>query len=421
MSISRFDLLPPNATQLERDLSRATSSLERVGEPVPIIRTAKRVDIPDSVLPWLIYEYGLSEILPFINNDQRYALEVGIEWQRIRGTPESLRIALGWIGVDAFIDESESGTERWAEYQLRLSAAAEDATIDKIVAIAELSQPTRSRLLRIYAGCDYRRAVYCASDWSDGAIYGDHSGIRPRSDWPQINFCRHTRLLVPASMTPGGVSVAHTRIIGVLAQIDDHFRYGEDNWAEGWHTPNLPVLITRLTCMSASVADGRSWLAATHWGQRTWAESLPYDMLAHTRETSGGGNGGGGGGTTNFEVVWTIVPGGYNNTLYQPQTPTFTTNPSTSTMTVEYLNGLGSGPFDAYYTFRSLIPVTLTSFAVTGYIDNVAQPGFFETTLSGQSFPQPIEDTAITFAVYSVDDVPYDCDIKIVVTATRAV
>ena len=35
MNASRYDLLPPNATQLERDLSRVTSSLERIGRPVP--------------------------------------------------------------------------------------------------------------------------------------------------------------------------------------------------------------------------------------------------------------------------------------------------------------------------------------------------------------------------------------------------
>ena len=92
--MSRYDLLPPNATQLERDLSRAISPLPALGPLVerpiltedgqqlaaedwrlmlressvpfkkpggvtPIIRTAKRSDIPDSVVPWLNYEYGL--------------------------------------------------------------------------------------------------------------------------------------------------------------------------------------------------------------------------------------------------------------------------------------------------------------------------------------------------------------------------
>lgn len=42
--MSRYDLLPPNATPLERNLSRATSTLDRIARPVPIIRIAKRVN-----------------------------------------------------------------------------------------------------------------------------------------------------------------------------------------------------------------------------------------------------------------------------------------------------------------------------------------------------------------------------------------
>lgn len=423
MTISRFDLLPPNATQLERDLSRATSSLERVGEPVSIIRTAKRVDIPDSVLPWLIYEYGLSEILPFLDNDKREALEVGIQWQRIRGTPESLRIAMGWIGVNALIDESEAGTDRWAEYQLGLDSAATEEIINKIVAIAELSQPARSRLLRIYAGCDYRRAVYCESDWSTGAIYGDHSGIRPRPDWPQINFCQHIRLLVPASTTVGGVSIAHTQITGALFQIDDCFRYGEDRWAEGWHTPNFPILETILEGLSASVEDGRSWLASTHWGQRTWADSLPYCMLAVTTETSGGGGGGGGGnGNGEFELTWTVVPGGANNPLiFGQQAPTFTSTETTSTMTIQYLTALGNLTFSAMYTFESSVPIALSNFTVTGYIDGVEQPGFLSHSPFGDAtFPQSIPPVNPIFVgVWNEDGPPEDCVITLVITATR--
>jgi len=115
--MSRYDLLPPNATTLERDFSRSVSSLERTGAATPVVRTAKRVGIPDSVVPWLIYEYGLGELLDFIP-DQRQAIADGVPWQRIRGTPQSLIDALDWIGLEGEIDESEGGTTRWAEYQI---------------------------------------------------------------------------------------------------------------------------------------------------------------------------------------------------------------------------------------------------------------------------------------------------------------
>ncbi|MCW2248296.1 hypothetical protein M2352_003930 [Azospirillum fermentarium] len=45
------DLLPPSATKLERDLSDASDFLRRTAGAVPALRTAKRTDIPASVVP----------------------------------------------------------------------------------------------------------------------------------------------------------------------------------------------------------------------------------------------------------------------------------------------------------------------------------------------------------------------------------
>lgn len=59
------DLLPPSATKLERDLSDAADFLRRAADAVPNLRTAKRIDIPDSVVPSLVAEYGLGELLPY--------------------------------------------------------------------------------------------------------------------------------------------------------------------------------------------------------------------------------------------------------------------------------------------------------------------------------------------------------------------
>ena len=187
--MSRFDLLPPNATPLERNFSRSTSSLQRISSTVPTIRTAKRRDIPDSLVPWLIYEYGLAEILPYVATE-RTALTLGLPWQRIRGTPESVRLALAWIGIDGLVEESERGSARWAEYMLGLAVPPlnREATINRIVAVTALSTPVRSKLQRIYSVYDYRRFMLDFSLLSDGSPLSDHTGTRPRADWPQISF-----------------------------------------------------------------------------------------------------------------------------------------------------------------------------------------------------------------------------------------
>lgn len=281
--MSRHDLLPPNATTLERDFSRSTSSLQRTGGPVPIIRTAKRVSIPDSVVPWLIYEYGLGEILPYLGNDQRRALAEGVLWQRIRGTPEAVRIALSWINVEGLIDESEGGSARWAEYQLGLSAGTTgEQIVDDIVGVTTISSPVRSRLQRIYAVYDFRRFVLDDSLLSDGGMLSDHSGVRPRPDWPQISYGQILSSLVEENAT---VASVHTDVIGVLAEMSDRFILSRSKLDEEWHTINHPSLLTNLEGLSARY-QGQTWAAITWQPTTTWLDTNAVASSTVTTQTA---------------------------------------------------------------------------------------------------------------------------------------
>lgn len=267
MTASRYDLLPPNATTLERDLSRASSSLQRVAPPVPIIRTAKRVNIPDSVIPWLIYEYGLGELLPYITNQRQLVVD-GVLWQRIRGTPESVRIALGWVDVSGYIEEPEGGTDRWAEYMLGLDAPTDNPTIDNIIGVATVSSPVRSRLSRIYAVYDYRRF---ALDWhllSEGAMLSDHSGVRPRPDWPQISYGDFRGATVDASLQDIASGVVYE--LPTLATNLDRFLLSAGILDEEWHVLNHPGLISETLGFSVKY-DGQVWGPFT-WIDVSWAD-----------------------------------------------------------------------------------------------------------------------------------------------------
>lgn len=107
-------LLPPNATALERSLSLSTDLLTRLGgetEPLKGFKT----DPSDSLLPWLIWEYGLGELLPYLP-DPRRAIAEGIRWQRLRGTPAALTTALSWIGATATVEQETPGIH-FAEFQ----------------------------------------------------------------------------------------------------------------------------------------------------------------------------------------------------------------------------------------------------------------------------------------------------------------
>jgi P2-related tail formation protein len=273
MTASRYDLLPPNATTLERNLSRVTSSLVRAGAPVPTIRTAKRTDIPDSVVPWLVFEYGLAEILPYLSN-QREASEGGVQWQRIRGTPAAILQGLGWLNLNGEIDESEGGSYRWAEFQIGIDAPTSgEAIISQITAVARLSAPVRSRLQRIYSVYDFRRFLLDDSLLSDGAILSDHSGVRPRPDWPQISFGDYRSSSVSADFTviSGDLSVIGIQVVNSNCFILDHSLIDE-----GWHVLNGDGVRTDYLPTTASRFDASTnWSDQLAWGDFTW-EGVGY-------------------------------------------------------------------------------------------------------------------------------------------------
>lgn len=268
--MSRFDLLPPNATPLERDFSRSVSSLRRTGAAVPVIRTAKRSDIPDSVVPWLVYEYGLGEILPYLDNDQRRAIEEGIDWQRIRGTPASVLLALGWIGVEAEVEESEGGSYRWAEYQLGLPAPVGAPQIDSIVAAAAISTPVRSRLQRIYSVYDYRRFVLDDSLLSEGSPLSDHTGTRPRLDWPQISFGDYRSSSVAADFRVTAAGLTHHSVLVIK---EDRFLLDAGVLDEEWHVLNHPAGIIEIFPSSASRFESQEVWGAFSWIDVAWEGS----------------------------------------------------------------------------------------------------------------------------------------------------
>ena len=181
-------LLPTNATPLEQALSLSTDALTRLAQPTDAIRQFK-TDPSDPLLPWLIWEYGLGELLPYLPEPRR-AIAEGILWQRLRGTPRALQIALGWMGADDVFVEPEVPGVHFAEFQIDPGQVLDDdRLIADLIAIAKLSAPARSRLSRIYHGWDLRRFVQGESLLGD-ALLSDHSGVLWRDGQTKLSFGR---------------------------------------------------------------------------------------------------------------------------------------------------------------------------------------------------------------------------------------
>lgn len=167
-------LLPASATRAERSLSRAMALDARLPQ-VAAITGAKALPI-EVFIPWLLWEYGLGEVLDYLT-DPRRALREGVLWQRLRGTPAGLRTALSWRGwQDVTIEEGPSGSRHFAEFQLDPGVVLGDRDVDDLVGLSRLSAPARSRLYRIFHGYDLRRLRLDAGRL-DHALLSDVSGI----------------------------------------------------------------------------------------------------------------------------------------------------------------------------------------------------------------------------------------------------
>jgi hypothetical protein len=170
-------LLPTNATPWEGALADVMPPSQVVVSAIGAMRRVKHVSPRASMLPYLVWEYGLGELTPYVPN--LYDLiDQGVRWQRLRGTVSAVAIGLAWIGYSAIVEEQWTGRSWWNSFQLRFPAlpAQDYPDLERIEGITQLSVPKRSQL---------RRGVHqydvCAFELDhaamDAAILDAESGI----------------------------------------------------------------------------------------------------------------------------------------------------------------------------------------------------------------------------------------------------
>lgn len=237
------DLLPSNATAFERAASLSIDVLPKVNAGVASMRTAKLVSIPDSFLPFLIFEYGLGPVSAYVT-DARVLIETGIDWQRVRGTPEAVDRALDWIGYAGNLEEARVTRRRWNLFQLALDRLrdAETPDLDQIEALVGLSVPVRSHFFRAFYGYDVREAEWSQRKWS-GSRWSSSSGARLRPGGVKWSFGRTTDF---------EATLSREEMIALSA-----WQPPIDNGTEGW---GLRFLNTHVS-------------AETDWGGFTWDDT----------------------------------------------------------------------------------------------------------------------------------------------------
>ncbi|WP_455481293.1 phage tail protein [Bartonella sp. B12(2025)] len=157
-------LLPTNATEFEKSLADACDFHKDVDDIISGISRSKLLIRPPSFLPWLIEEYGLGELTPYVPNLYDL-LDTGSKWQQVRGSLAAIDMGLEWLKLSAHFTAAWVGRVWWNSFQLDFDRLPEQSSLEAIVAITNLSKSLRS---------DFRRATY---GYSAGIVEGNMSSL----------------------------------------------------------------------------------------------------------------------------------------------------------------------------------------------------------------------------------------------------
>lgn len=183
--MSRHDLLPSNSTPFEKGMSIGFDRETVLGPSIESIRSAKLIDRPVALQPWLIIEYGLGEISRFFG-DKLELIDQGIPWQRLKGTPSAISKALKWVGYDlpgypSTLHDAESDRRLWNLFQIEMGAVPgrpdeEDPALYDVEYLVDRSSPARSKMWRGFEVYDIRALKWSGSRFGS-VLWGDYSGV----------------------------------------------------------------------------------------------------------------------------------------------------------------------------------------------------------------------------------------------------
>ncbi len=157
-------LLPPNATQLERDLEATTARTSDL--PAPMRNLWNSQACPANLLPWLAWALSVDEWNPDWSDIQkRSAIEKTVEVHRIKGTIGAVRKAIDALGIDVRVQEWSKQTPQGAphSYKVLLQSDQTPVTQDGInnsLRLADANKAVRSSLSEVEVSSRSEAATY---------------------------------------------------------------------------------------------------------------------------------------------------------------------------------------------------------------------------------------------------------------------
>lgn len=244
-------LLPSTSSLREKAIAEAGDVYERLGAAIDGLHGLKILNPPPSFLPYLVYEYGLGELTPYVPNLYELIAE-GIDWQRIRGTHSSVAKGLSWLGYGAVIEEAPTRRRYWNTWQIELDRLRDDEVdLPRIEGICSLSAPRRSDFWRGYWGYDIRPLEYGWSRWGH-CFYSDDSGVRLTPGGAKWSFGRTVYLA-------HDMEQAELEVLGVWLEpvVTEDLAWGDFTWGDFAWVDDADI--ARSSTMLAGVGDGTAW------------------------------------------------------------------------------------------------------------------------------------------------------------------
>lgn len=147
------DLLPPNATELERIAAQVGAQATDL--PVILRSLWDPEECPLELLPWLAWAWSADEwSTEWTERQMRDSVKASIDVQAIKGTIGAVKRALGALGLDIQVQEWFAQTPAAAPHTFRVLIETEQvaATRDSILralAVIAATKPLRSHLSEV--------------------------------------------------------------------------------------------------------------------------------------------------------------------------------------------------------------------------------------------------------------------------------
>ncbi|WP_150526280.1 phage tail protein [Roseibium sediminis] len=250
-------LLPDNYAPTEVAVELAGASEDRLMPGVDRIPGWKLTSRSASLIPFLIYEFGLEALVPYIQ-DQYFLIDAGRQWARVRGTHKAIDDGLGFVGYAAGIEEPPERRSTWWKVQLHLDRLRDsEEDLERIDGIVGLSLPTRSKLRRVYHGYNIPAVETGYTRLGSCRLAGD-SGVRVRGLRPKWSFGRthdFSMQLVQADYEALGIWIPE---VSSQKWIDMDFPWADANfrWADD-------AEIARRVSLGQSLEQSSVWLKFT--------------------------------------------------------------------------------------------------------------------------------------------------------------